>query len=297
MSDASSQKKKSNKGLIAIIILLLLGVGGLSYLLVQKDNEVKDVSSELALIKTSLEQSIKQVQGLNSTNDSMNTYIIEREARLQGMLDSVNNVAKVSEQHLRRWRSNAINAGLEVDRLSAVVDSMAKAYTILKLDHDSLAIDLEVEKIRTEELTSQTRELKNEVAVGSQLKLTSINAGAYKVYSSGTEDETQRARRAERVKACLTIGANSIAEKGLRNVYMRVLTPDLKIIAAQNVDDNRFFVKGNEMVFTASKNVWYENEDVNVCLSYDKEEWVSGTYTVEIYIEDNKVQEARFVLD
>lgn len=299
MSEPTSQKKKSNKGLIAIIIILLLAIGGLGYMLMEKDKEVKDASAELELIQSNLEQSLADIRGLESNNDSMDAYIVEREARLLSMIDSVAKAKEVTDRQLSRWRNEAVSKRKEVDRLTAVVDSVNKAYGILQIENDSLNVNLDAERHRSEELTNQARELQNEVEVGSQLQLTSINAGAYKVYSSGEEDETERARRAERVKACFTIGANAIAEKGERQVYMRVLTPELKVVVNQSdsVATNKFMVQGNELFFTASKSVWYENTDQNVCLSYDKEDWVKGTYTVEIYIGDAKVQEARFVLD
>lgn len=299
MSDSKTQEKKSNKGLIAIIIILLLGMGGLGYMLMEKDTQVQDMDAQLALIKDNLEDALAEVQSMESTNDSMDTYIVAREARLQSMLDSVSSAKAVSDRQLSRWSNEAVSLRREVKRLEEVVDSINKSNALLRMENDSLQVDLEQERIRSEELTSQARELENEVAVGSQLQLTSINAGAYKVYSSGEEDETERARRAERVKACFTIGANAIAQKGERQVYMRVLTPDLKVLKGSNdsTSTSSFMVQGNEMFYTATKSVWYENAEQNVCLSYDREDWEEGTYTVEIYVGEAKVQEARFVLD
>lgn len=299
MSDSKTQEKKSNKGLIAIIIILLLGMGGLGYMLMEKDTQVQDMDAQLALIKDNLEDALAEVQSMESTNDSMDTYIVAREARLQSMLDSVSSAKAVSDRQLSRWSNEAVSLRREVKRLEEVVDSINKSNALLRMENDSLQVDLEQERIRSEELTSQARELENEVAVGSQLQLTSINAGAYKVYSSGEEDETERARRAERVKACFTIGANAIAQKGERQVYMRVLTPDLKVLKGANdsTSTSSFMVQGNEMFYTATKSVWYENAEQNVCLSYDREDWEEGTYTVEIYVGEAKVQEARFVLD
>lgn len=299
MSETNSEKKKSNKGLIAIIIILLLGLAGLGYMFMQKSGEVVDKDSELEKIKFDLTEALNDVRSMESTNDSMDAYIVGREARLQSIIDSVSNAKEVSDRQVQRWSNEAYSLRRQIRALGAKVDSMEAAYKALDLDKQKVEADLVEEVIKNEDLNSQNQALENEVAIGSQLQLTSIDAGAYKVYSSGEEDETERARRAERVKTCFTIGANAIASKGEREVVMRVMTPDLRVLTGEkdSTGSNTFMVQGNELFFSAKQNVWYENADQKVCLSVDREDFEKGTYNVEIYIDGVKAQEARFVLD
>lgn len=299
MSESKSEKKSSNKGLIVIIVLLVLALGGLGYLYMEKGDELADKSTELERISFDLEEALRDVRSMESSNDSMDSYIAGRESRLMNMLDSVNNAKEVSDRQVQRWSNEAYSLRRQVRDLQATVDSVNKAYEVLSVEQAQTKMELATEIERNEDLSSQNRELATEVEVGSQLKLTSINAGAFKVYSSGEEDETERARRAERVKACFTIGANSIAEKGEREVVMRVLTPELRVLTADmdSAGTNTFMVQGKELFFSARKSVWYENDAQNVCLSVDREDFEKGTYSVEVYIDGVKAQEARFVLD
>lgn len=300
MSESTPEKKKSNKGLIAIIIILLLGMAGMGYVLMDKSNTITDMDAERERILFDLEEAKSNIGSLESSNDSMDAYIVTREQRLQSMIDSVRDAKAVSDRTLQRWRNEAYSLRRQINDLEAQVDSINKAYVSLAVENEQNKMDLAQEVVKNEELSTENRELETEVAIGSQLQLTSIYAGAYKVYSSGEEDETSRARRAERVKTCITIGANPIAKKGERQFYMRVLTPGLKVLTAERdstTGSNTFMVQGNELFYSASKSVWFENEAANVCLTVDREEFEKGTYTVEIYTEGAKVGEGRFVLD
>lgn len=294
-----SEQKKSNKGLIAIIIILLLGVLGMGYMLWDKSSTIEAQDTDIAELQADIQDRISEVSRLESKNDSMDVYIVNTQAELEALLDSVKEANEVTANQLARWKNQAYRYRSQIDQLQSTVDSINAAYEALSIENEETKVNLAQEIQRGQELKSENENLSNEVAAGSKLQLTAINASAYKVLSSGEEDETGRARRAERAKACITIGANAIAEKGERMIYMRILNPSGNVIAGggEGTDEgNMFSVNGNNMYFTASKSVWYENEDTNVCLSYDSEDWDEGIYKVEIYI-DGVVTEARFVLD
>lgn len=299
MSDTSSEKKKGNKGLVAIIIILLLVIAGMGWMLFQNNETIDNKDSELAEISADLQASLDNLATMESDNDSMDAYIVNKEAQLTALLDSVQNAKDASDRSLARWKNAAYEYKAQITELQADVDSIKAAYQELSIENEQTKVNLAQEIQNNEELKGTVDDLNNTVAEGAQLQLTSIYAGAYKVYSSGEEDETSRARRAERIKTCITIGANPIAEKGEREVVMRVVSPNQKVIAApqDSTGTNQFNVNGNNLLFSARQNVWFENEAKNVCLSMDYEDFDEGTYQVEIYIDGQMVQEARFVLD
>lgn len=296
-----SEKKKSNKGLVAIIIILVLALGAMGYLLFDKETAIETKDSRITELEMDLTSSLAEIQSYSSENDSMNNYIVSREAYLQRMLDSVQDVKNATDRQLARWKNETYKLKREISDMSAIVDSVNAAYAKLYIENDTIKSNLAAEIARSEELSVRNTALADEVAVGGVLRLSSINAGAYKVSSSGEEDETDRARRAERIKTCITITENPIAKKGEREVIMRVVTPSSKVLAAPQDStgsgSNMFSVNGNNLYYTAKKMVWYENENTNVCLTYDGEDFAKGTYNVEVYVDGVMTQEARFVLD
>lgn len=296
-----SEKKKSNKGLVAIIIILVLALGAMGYLLFDKETAIETKDSRITELEMDLTSSLAEIQSYSSENDSINNYIVSREAYLQRMLDSVQDVKNATDRQLARWKNETYKLKREISDMSAILDSVNAAYAALDIENDTIKSNLADEIARSEELSVRNTALADEVAVGGVLRLSSINAGAYKVSSSGEEDETDRARRAERIKTCITITENPIAKKGEREVIMRVVTPSSKVLAAPQDStgsgSNMFSVNGNNLYYTAKKMVWYENENTNVCLTYDGEDFAKGTYNVEVYVDGVMTQEARFVLD
>lgn len=299
MSETASEKKKSNKGLLAVIVILLLVIAGMGWMMFQQDTTIDSKDTEITELEADLQRSIDDLATMESENDSLDAFIVNKEAQLMALLDSVQNAKDASDRSLARWKNAAYEYRAEISALQAQVDSVNAAYRRLAIENDSTKVNLAQEIQANSELKVEVKDLNNTVAEGAQLQLTSINAGAYKVSSSGEEHETNRARRAERIKTCITIGANPIAEKGEREVVMRVISPNNKIISGgtDSTGTNMFSVNGYNLVFSARSQVWYENQVKNVCLALDYEDFSEGTYQVEVYIDGQKVQEARFVLD
>ena len=61
--------------------------------------------------------------------------------------------------------------------------------------------------------------------------------------------------------------------------------------------DNIFETREGNLIYSAKRQLEYENQDIEMCIFYDKtEEFVEGTYNVEIYAEQNKIGETTFTL-
>lgn len=296
-----SEKKKSNKGLVAIIILLLIGLAGMGYMYMEKDKTVEAKDVEIQAFLQDLEAKRAEISSMESRNDSLDEFIVNREAALLSLIDSVQDAQRMTSEELARYKNSYYRMDAQIKELEASVRAWEARYDSLDVANQQTKMELAGQIEMGQVLEAQNQNLSNEVAAGSVLKLTSIFAGAYKVSSSGEEDETSRTRRAERVKTCITIGANAIASKGNRDVVMRVMTPSGNVLVANRDStadgSNMFNVNGNSLGFTARKDVWFEGEETNVCLSFDHEEWDEGTYTVEIYIDGKFANEARFILD
>lgn len=289
----------TKKGLIALIVILLAAVATLGYLLSTKNTTVNSLEDEKSQLIFDLEEAKENLASLETSNDSMDIYIESERARLNNLIDSVSSINKASSAQLKSLRNQVYAYRKNIKKLEFQVDSIQKAYDRLSLDHAIVKDSLNVEMGKNEALTSENRDLQNEVAVGARLSISRIEAGAFKVRSSGEESETKRASRADRVKACFTLAQNNISKKGERTVYMRITTPDLKVMVVNDSTGQKTFdLNGQPLLFSAQKAVWYENESVEVCMAMDKStEFSKGTYTVEIYTEGYIIGTAKFTLD
>jgi hypothetical protein len=95
--------------------------------------------------------------------------------------------------------------------------------------------------------------------------------------------ETTRSKSTAQLRVCFSFLENNIATRGLRNVYIRVKGPD-NILLAQ-ADNAYFTVNGEQLIYSAAREVDYQGEDLDVCVYYGgaDEQFGKGEYTVDIY--------------
>jgi hypothetical protein len=61
--------------------------------------------------------------------------------------------------------------------------------------------------------------------------------------------------------------------------------------------DNLFDYKGNKIIYSATRQVDYLNQDIEVCIFMDnKGDFIIGNYSVELYLDNNIIGRTNFML-
>ena len=292
MADTSQNRVKN-----IIIALLVLAVVIVGYLLTRSSGQVEDLEAEKQSLIVELEGERSKLLALQSDNDSMAVFITSESERLNIMIEELKQDKDFNQKKYDEYRAKANQMKKQNERLTAQVDSVNKAYQALQIEKQVVEENLEGEVVKNAELTDENTVLKKDVAVGSMLQLSKLNSAAYKVKGGGKETETNKASGATRIKACFTVAKNMIATKGERTVYMRVTTPDLKVIAAKGETNNTFSFNGQPLMYSAKQALFYEQDIIESCINMDKEsDFVAGEYTVELYTEGYKLGETKVIL-
>ena len=107
--------------------------------------------------------------------------------------------------------------------------------------------------------------------------------------------ETDRVDRMVNLMACFTLRENPIASAGQKTVFMRVMRPDSLLVTIS--PDNVFEYKGENLIYTESRTVDYLNQDVELCIYVDNNgDFIAGTYSVELFLEGEKIGAGSFML-
>ncbi|NCZ94873.1 MAG: hypothetical protein EBZ16_05025 [Flavobacteriia bacterium] len=244
MSQDSSAKRQRN-----IIFLLIALVAALAFFALNQTNQVNDLEEEKAALITQLEDYKRDLAAQTSANDSLNAYIAQETARLNAMIEKVERINAASASQLKSMRGEVFSLRKKIARLTEQVDSVNEAYAALVVVKDSLTTDLTEEVEKNEVLTTTNTQLSGEVEKASKLQLSSIEASAYRVSGKGVEKATTSAGKSNRMKACMTIAKNLVAKKGEYTLYLRINTPDGRVLAADGKD--RTMVVGSETIFQA----------------------------------------------
>ena len=140
----------------------------------------------------------------------------------------------------------------------------------------------------------KTDALTEKVKAGQALKTAGAGAITYKLVR-GTEKESNRARKVDRVKTCFTIIGNPIAVAGNKLIYMRVIDPNAKVVGTGAT----FSMGSANGQYSVAREVNYQNKDLPVCVTYVFDEAnvpVKGTYNVELWVDGVKVGTTNFDL-
>ena len=106
--------------------------------------------------------------------------------------------------------------------------------------------------------------------------------------------ETDRYDKAIRLRTCFTLRENPILEAGPKIIYMRISRPDDVILTA---GVNYFEFEGEQTLYTASRQVSYENVDVDMCIYWQNDgQLVPGQYSLVLYADGYVIGSTSFAL-
>jgi hypothetical protein len=104
------------------------------------------------------------------------------------------------------------------------------------------------------------------------------------------------AKRTNKLEACFTIMDNKVAGSGDKMIYLRIVAPNGKVL--MGFTKASLTVDGENVDATASQKIDYKGEKQDMCLSFENEDRIleSGTYLVEVYIENTLVHQSNYTL-
>ncbi len=282
----SENKNKSN---LLLIILLLLSVGFNIYQYSSKNtiiSESKNERDSLITARVDIEKELNetyselnQYKGENARMDSLlsiaNTDLQSYEYKIASLLKSESNKEQLNKKLLEELK--------EIKKLRdqylEKIDNLLAENSRLKKDNSDL--NTKVEQI--------SKDLQNTVNTASILRVEYLNISSLKKKFNDKYAPTLLAKRTNKFDICFTILENKIAKSGTRTVYLRLISPNGKVIGDRAQGSGSFNdVKSNsQMQFTLSKSLDYNNANANICMTWESagEKYNVGIYNAEIYID------------
>lgn len=224
---------------------------------------------------------------LRTNNDTLNAKLVREQDRIKQLLSiNASNVTLI-----RQYRAE-IGTMREIMKSYIVqIDSLNTRNKILVAENEEIRgqitrvtqTNIELERTR-ENLTAKV-----EIASVIQAKdvvVTGINT---------RRREVDRIDRLDKLQVCFTLRENPIATAGRKTVFLRVLRPDGLVIT--DSPDNIFRAGNDNVIFSARRDVDYENVDLEMCIFVDNTgDFVAGTSTVELWLDGILIGSSTFVL-
>jgi hypothetical protein len=269
------------KWLIGILAVLLLSLGIYTATLVTDSQKAQE---RLTIEKLEVEEDLQELlvsynQAIEESSVKDNELIAARQ-RIQGLLDSLKS-ADADRDLLRRYKSELGKLKTERDYLVKRVDSLQYVAQRFEYERDSTSVVLEETIREVDSIKIQNEALETIVTKGQALKLSKLSGEGVKVRNNGKIVSRNRASQIDKLRTCFTINANEIAEKGDKLLFIQVINPRNNVLGEQSTVS----FEDKVLTYSATSNVFYENEELDVCVlvNASEEDLVSGIYQINVF--------------
>ncbi len=286
-NNPDTQSKKSTKGYRILVIILVVILIGLSFILIRHTNQLKAekeaIATELQVLRTDFD-----------TLSVENTAIQQDLDRTRMHLDSVSNQLQsergINLAKLRKYEQELGTMRSIMRRYVHQIDSLNQLNRALTAENIDIRQQADLHKDRADAAEEIAGELSRKVQAGAVVKARNIELLAL----NSNDRVVPRASRAQRLRVDFVLSSNDIAEPGLRNVHARIAGPDGYVLAGDT--ESLFEFEGNKITYSATREIDYRNEDLPVSLYYNGAGIVSGTYSVELYMDNARIGSGEMIL-
>ncbi|MBB5396361.1 hypothetical protein [Mucilaginibacter sp. AK015] len=283
------QAPKKNSNVIYFLIAVVVALLGTDvYLYTQKKNSDTKIvyqNDEKTRLQTELDSLEAQIEQVNAGRAKMS-------AEMQAKNDSLRVKIRVLRSELAKGKLTAAELSKAqedikqlryfVTKYTADIEELKKQNTTLATERDTLKNNLAAVSQKATDLEQKNQELDTKVKVASAIKVATADVVAYKVKNSGKESDVTKAKQAQKIKINFTIATNAVAEKGLHDVYVRIIDPTGNLIT-QN-DSGMFNADNQDLQYTYRTSIDFRDDGSAYTIDWiNPAPFQKGAYTVLLY--------------
>ena len=271
--------------ILAILLVLLI------VMYFSQKSKMVEMETVLTEEKDSLANELKSMvyayDTLKTNNDTLRAGLEKERGRIVQLL-SIN---ASNAQLIKKYKSE-ISTMREIMKSYIVqIDSLNTRNKILVAENTEIRQQMKQVRNANTELSKAKEALTDKVEIASVIQAKDVVAAPL----NKKRKETARISLLDKIRVCFTLRENPIAKAGEKEVFMRLIRPDSLVITTS--PDNLFNYKRSKIIYSASRNVDYLNQDIEMCIYMDNTgDFIVGTYSVELYLEDNIIGRTTFLL-
>lgn len=289
----TDQKPKSNKGLTILLIIVIVALGSTIAVLVSKINQQKVAAVEVQTIlegeKENLQKELTDLIGeydnLKGNNDTLNKQIGEQQEKIKKIL----RIQASNVELIGKYKKELSTLREVLKSYIAQVDSLNTRNQQLVSENVQVKTNLEQARSENTKISQEKDQLNTQVQKAAVI--TTSNIVITPLDKRGKE--ASRISKTLKLKVCFTLRENAIAQPGNKDVYIRITNPAGSVIAYSETEVFNF--EGQSIVYSAKRQIEYENKDIDVCIFWDNNNQLTiGEYTIDIFTEGNLIGSTKF---
>ncbi len=286
--------KKPSTGLIVLVIVLALAVIVLGYKYYKESQRLGQTSEEKAVledVKSDLEKQLRDMiveyDSLKTNNDSVNGLLAKEQDKIKNLLRMQSSDA----EKIRKYREELETLRKVMRSYIVQIDSLNQHNRALTEENIQFKMKLTTVETEKQELSKEKEILNTQVQLARVLSAKNITVEP----QNRGEKPSSKANKIAKIKVCFTIRENSVAASGTKDIYLRIVRPDEVVLPSGTGET--FDVKGEQVIFSAKRQLEYENKDIDMCIFWDKNaDLIPGSYTIILFAEGFEVGSSTFTL-
>ncbi len=293
--DTSNQTARRLLIILIVLSVALVIVSVIFFVQKKKNNDMITQLQEYSNIveekKDSLENELNgiivQYDSLMTNNDSINKMLVVQQDKIKRLLSlRVNDAEKI-----RKYEKELGTIRVVLKSYIVQIDSLNTRNQILVAENKQLR-NKNVETVnKNMQLQQEKEELTNIKEAATTLIAASIDA----VPLNKRSKEQDKVSKVEKIRVDFVLRKNTVTQPGPKTVYLRLVRPDSVVLGSS--DAGVINVNEQEVAYSASREVTYENQDLPVSIYWDNNgDLISGNYNVELYAEGKMIGESEFSL-
>lgn len=253
--------------------------------------EKQAVSTEKADLITKLEAMKKEYEDMSKQYSNLDSVFTKEKERIENMLKEV----KGLKGSVANYKNLVSQLETRQKEYLQQIEELKSKNQELTVENIKVKTDLDSSSLKNTRLASQNEDLSAKVQTGSILKAYNLNAKGFRYKKNGKELEELKAKKVQKIKTCLTLSENPLAKAGMKDVFVRIASPDGAIL--HEGDDDTFNLDGKGLIYTAKQQIDYKNKAVDICILWEsKKELVPGNYSVDVFADGQTIGTTTFTL-
>ncbi len=289
------ENQTNNSNLKAIIVILaILLIGSLGYMYKMSSDakstqsvlvsEKSAVMNDLTALKANYDKAIAENTSMSDELIAERDKVIKLIAELDKSKGDVKSLSKFRDQYRALEKKMA--------GLMQEIAVLKQANADLTIERDSTVVALGRAQTFNDTLVIQNENLAKAVEKGSAVSIMNLRTQGIKERNSGKQIVTDKARRADKLKVCFSLAANSLAKSGTRDYYIQIIDSKNNVLGEKKTET----FGDMSLTYSFITTVPYENKSVDVCELIAGSDFEKGTYFVNIFDKGTLVSKTSFDL-
>ncbi len=300
----------SKKGIIIVATCLIaLLCGGFFYMF--KEQERKATEEKKVLVKLQKEAIQEELANLSDeyesqynkltingrempkgmTGDSLLTQLSRERAKVNNLLEELSKVKSSNAKEIAQLSKQVSTLRRVLKTYVVQIDSLHRTNQRLIAENQTVKKQYEKATQEVKELADEKENLKNIVNLASKLDLTNLSVTAL----NKRNRPTSRISKMKKLRIAFRITKNITANVGMKNFYVRIMSPRDELLEGTN--KGTFLFEEKQIPYSIQRSIEYDGEETDLELFWHIDESLEkGTYRLQVFENGSLIGKTSFEL-